>query len=220
MGSPACLQARDFDDHALAADQSLRRRRLILEHDSHARAAPAPGWSCIPTSRPKRDRRGAGPRAGGGGGAGRGAARAGGRGGGDRAPAAPASRALFGSGKIEELGQGEDRGRGDRACPDRRAVTPVQQRNLKRPGRSSCWTAPGLILEIFSDRARTREGVLQVEMAALLPAHAAGAGLDPPGTPARRPGLRGRPGRDPDRGRPPRHRRGSSSGCAGSWTRW
>jgi GTPase len=47
------------------------------------------------------------------------------------------------------------------------ALTPVQQRNLER-----CWQAKvidrtGLILEIFGARARTHEGRLQVELAAL-----------------------------------------------------
>ncbi|MEM9643274.1 MAG: GTPase HflX, partial [Pseudomonadota bacterium] len=46
-------------------------------------------------------------------------------------------------------------------------VTPVQQRNLEKAWKVKILDRTGLILEIFSDRARTREGVLQVEMAAL-----------------------------------------------------
>jgi len=46
-------------------------------------------------------------------------------------------------------------------------VTPVQQRNLEKAWKVKLLDRTGLILEIFSDRARTREGVLQVEMAAL-----------------------------------------------------
>ena len=46
-------------------------------------------------------------------------------------------------------------------------VTPVQQRNLEREWKTKILDRTGLILEIFSDRAATREGVLQVEMAAL-----------------------------------------------------
>ena len=46
-------------------------------------------------------------------------------------------------------------------------VTPVQQRNLEKEWKVKILDRTGLILEIFSDRARTREGVLQVEMAAL-----------------------------------------------------
>ena len=46
-------------------------------------------------------------------------------------------------------------------------VSPVQQRNLEKSWNVKLLDRTGLILEIFSDRARTREGVLQVEMAAL-----------------------------------------------------
>ena len=46
-------------------------------------------------------------------------------------------------------------------------LTPVQQRNLERDWEVKILDRTGLILEIFSDRAATREGVLQVEMAAL-----------------------------------------------------
>ena len=46
-------------------------------------------------------------------------------------------------------------------------VTPVQQRNLEKAWGVKILDRTGLILEIFSDRAHTREGVLQVEMAAL-----------------------------------------------------
>ena len=46
-------------------------------------------------------------------------------------------------------------------------VTPVQQRNLEKDWGVKLLDRTGLILEIFSDRARTSEGVLQVEMAAL-----------------------------------------------------
>jgi GTP-binding protein HflX len=46
-------------------------------------------------------------------------------------------------------------------------VTPVQQRNLEKAWGCKLLDRTGLILEIFADRARTREGVLQVELAAL-----------------------------------------------------
>jgi GTP-binding protein HflX len=46
-------------------------------------------------------------------------------------------------------------------------VTPIQQRNLEREWGCKLLDRTGLILEIFADRARTREGVLQVELAAL-----------------------------------------------------
>lgn len=46
-------------------------------------------------------------------------------------------------------------------------VTPIQQRNLERHWKVKVLDRTGLILEIFSDRAATREGVLQVDLAAL-----------------------------------------------------
>ncbi|MCL4105404.1 UNVERIFIED_CONTAM: hypothetical protein GTU68_055535 [Idotea baltica] len=73
---------------------------------------------------------------------------------------------LFGTGKIEELAQrfkAEDVGLVLIDGP----VSPIQQRNLEREWKVKLLDRTGLILEIFSDRARTREGVLQVEMAAL-----------------------------------------------------
>ncbi len=47
------------------------------------------------------------------------------------------------------------------------AVSPVQQRNLEKEWGVKLLDRTGLILEIFADRARTREGVMQVELAAL-----------------------------------------------------
>ncbi|WP_372892558.1 GTPase HflX, partial [Rhodosalinus sp.] len=73
---------------------------------------------------------------------------------------------FFGSGKIEEIGarlRAEEIGLVLIDGP----VTPVQQRNLERAWKVKLLDRTGLILEIFSDRAATREGVLQVEMAAL-----------------------------------------------------
>jgi GTPase len=46
-------------------------------------------------------------------------------------------------------------------------LTPVQQRNLERETKAKVIDRTGLILEIFGRRARTREGVLQVELAHL-----------------------------------------------------
>ncbi|MGA1275274.1 MAG: GTPase HflX [Gemmobacter sp.] len=46
-------------------------------------------------------------------------------------------------------------------------VSPVQQRNLEKEWNVKLLDRTGLILEIFADRARTREGALQVELAAL-----------------------------------------------------
>ena len=47
------------------------------------------------------------------------------------------------------------------------ALTPIQQRNLETQLKCKVIDRTGLILEIFGDRARTREGMLQVELAAL-----------------------------------------------------
>jgi len=73
---------------------------------------------------------------------------------------------LFGSGKIEELKAQFESAEIDLVLVDG-PVTPVQQRNLEKAWKVKLLDRTGLILEIFSDRARTREGVLQVEMAAL-----------------------------------------------------
>lgn len=47
------------------------------------------------------------------------------------------------------------------------ALTPVQQRNLEKAWQCKVIDRTGLILEIFGERAQTREGQLQVELAAL-----------------------------------------------------
>ncbi len=73
---------------------------------------------------------------------------------------------LFGSGKINELGELFHDTKTELVLIDG-PVTPVQQRNLEKAWNVKILDRTGLILEIFSDRARTSEGVLQVEMAAL-----------------------------------------------------
>ncbi len=73
---------------------------------------------------------------------------------------------LFGSGKVQELGEILHDQEVDLVLIDG-PVSPVQQRNLEKAWKVKLLDRTGLILEIFSDRARTREGVLQVEMAAL-----------------------------------------------------
>ena len=73
---------------------------------------------------------------------------------------------LFGSGKVDELGTRLKAAEIELVLIDG-PVTPVQQRNLEKAWDGKILDRTGLILEIFSDRARTREGVLQVEMAAL-----------------------------------------------------
>jgi len=73
---------------------------------------------------------------------------------------------LFGKGKLQELKQRIEADHIQLVLVDG-PVSPVQQRNLERALGVKLLDRTGLILEIFSDRAATREGVLQVEMAAL-----------------------------------------------------
>jgi GTPase len=73
---------------------------------------------------------------------------------------------LFGTGKIAEI-KARLTGNDIELVLIDGLVTPVQQRNLEKEWGVKILDRTGLILEIFSDRARTREGVLQVEMAAL-----------------------------------------------------
>ena len=73
---------------------------------------------------------------------------------------------LFGSGKIDSLKEQIAERDVGLALIDG-PVTPVQQRNLERAWGCKVLDRTGLILEIFADRAATREGVLQVELAAL-----------------------------------------------------
>src|SRR5690606_24017031 len=73
---------------------------------------------------------------------------------------------LFGTGKLAELGRRLSEAEVDLVLVDG-PVTPVQQRNLEKEWGVKLLDRTGLILEIFADRARTREGVLQVELAAL-----------------------------------------------------
>lgn len=73
---------------------------------------------------------------------------------------------LFGKGKLAEIGTRLEAAEVDLVLVDG-PVSPVQQRNLEKDWGVKLLDRTGLILEIFADRARTREGVLQVELAAL-----------------------------------------------------
>jgi GTPase len=73
---------------------------------------------------------------------------------------------LFGKGKIEEIAGLLHDNEVELVLIDG-IVSPVQQRNLEKAWSVKILDRTGLILEIFSERARTKEGVLQVEMAAL-----------------------------------------------------
>lgn len=78
----------------------------------------------------------------------------------------PKAGTLFGSGKMEEIGDLVGDLGAELVIIDH-AVTPVQQRNLETAWKSKVLDRTGLILEIFGARARTREGTLQVELAHL-----------------------------------------------------
>ena len=78
----------------------------------------------------------------------------------------PDAGRLFGKGKVTEIGERLEEAEVDLVLIDG-PVSPVQQRNLEKAWDVKLLDRTGLILEIFADRARTREGVLQVELAAL-----------------------------------------------------
>jgi GTP-binding protein HflX len=84
--------------------------------------------------------------------------------------AAPVNRprpaTLFGAGTVERLGgiiAADDIG----VAVIDGGLSPIQQRNLERAWKCKVIDRTGLILEIFGARAQTREGTLQVELAAL-----------------------------------------------------
>jgi GTP-binding protein HflX len=79
----------------------------------------------------------------------------------------PRPATLFGSGKVEELA-GLVRAEDASLVIVDHPLTPVQQRNLERAWNAKVLDRTGLILEIFGQRARTREGRLQVELAHLV----------------------------------------------------
>lgn len=78
----------------------------------------------------------------------------------------PRPSTLLGEGTVERLGQIVEEGEIQVAIVDGH-LSPVQQRNLERAWKCKVIDRTGLILEIFGARARTREGRLQVELAAL-----------------------------------------------------
>ncbi len=80
--------------------------------------------------------------------------------------AKPVPATLFGTGKVVELGQIFAAEKISLVLIDG-VVTPVQQRNLEKAWKVKILDRMALILEVFADRARTREGVLQVELAQL-----------------------------------------------------
>ncbi|MEK9753905.1 MAG: GTPase HflX [Rhodospirillaceae bacterium] len=85
--------------------------------------------------------------------------------------ARPQPATLFGSGTVERLGKVisdiRDEGGVVHVVIVDAPLSHVQQRNLERAWDCKVIDRTGLILEIFGARARTREGRLQVELAAL-----------------------------------------------------
>ena len=73
---------------------------------------------------------------------------------------------LFGAGAVERIGRVIEIDEIALAVVDA-ALSPVQQRNLEKAWGCKVIDRTGLILEIFGERARTKEGQLQVELAAL-----------------------------------------------------
>jgi GTP-binding protein HflX len=79
----------------------------------------------------------------------------------------PRPATLFGSGKVEELAGLVRAEEAELVIVDH-PLTPVQQRNLETAWGAKVLDRTGLILEIFGERAHTREGRLQVELAHLV----------------------------------------------------
>jgi GTPase len=78
----------------------------------------------------------------------------------------PRPATLIGKGKVDELRHIVAENNIGLVVVDH-IVTPVQQRNLEKAWECKVIDRTGLILEIFGSRARTKEGVLQVELAHL-----------------------------------------------------
>ncbi|MBX3584565.1 MAG: GTPase HflX [Rhizobiaceae bacterium] len=78
----------------------------------------------------------------------------------------PRPATLFGSGKVEELAKVVAEEKVEVVVVDH-PLTPVQQRNLEKELNAKVLDRTALILEIFGERARTKEGALQVELAHL-----------------------------------------------------
>ena len=78
----------------------------------------------------------------------------------------PRAGTLFGTGKVDEIEAWLEANDAGLVVIDGK-VTPIQQRNLEKAWNVKILDRTGLILEIFSSRAATREGVLQVDLAHL-----------------------------------------------------
>lgn len=79
----------------------------------------------------------------------------------------PRPATLFGPGQVETLAE-EVREQEIELVVVNGTVSPVQQRNLEKAFETKVIDRTGLVLEIFGERAHTREGTLQVELAHLM----------------------------------------------------
>jgi len=73
---------------------------------------------------------------------------------------------LFGTGKVDEIGAIVEAEEVAVVIVDY-TLSPIQQRNLEKAWNAKVLDRTGLILEIFAERARSKEGHLQVELARL-----------------------------------------------------
>jgi GTPase len=73
---------------------------------------------------------------------------------------------LFGAGKVHEI-EGLVKAEEAEVVIVDHPLTPIQQRNLEKAWNAKVLDRTGLILEIFADRAQSKEGRLQVELARL-----------------------------------------------------
>ncbi|HEV2652786.1 MAG TPA: GTPase HflX [Rhizomicrobium sp.] len=78
----------------------------------------------------------------------------------------PVPATLIGSGKVEEIAA-EARGLEPTVIVVNAQLSPIQQRNLEKAWNTKVLDRTALILEIFGERAQTKEGRLQVELAHL-----------------------------------------------------
>ena len=78
----------------------------------------------------------------------------------------PRPGTLIGTGRIKALAETVVEERAELVIVDH-PLTPVQQRNLEKEFKAKVLDRTGIILEIFGERARTKEGALQVELAHL-----------------------------------------------------
>ena len=79
---------------------------------------------------------------------------------------APKAATLLGGGKVQDLARRFSAEEVELVIIDWQ-LTPIQQRNLEKAWSAKVLDRTGLILEIFGDRAQTREGRIQVDLAHL-----------------------------------------------------